>query len=217
MKTGARPVSRAVGFTLIEVVCALAILIFLFGGVYGIANGALTLSRSSNEARTQELRLSNLDAMLRAAFEDLATSTQFQLEAVEDARQLTLMCEQGSCPLTWQNKGTPADRLALRLEPDPGKRGTKRLVIEHWQTLPSGQVQSIGKLPLLGGLSEVNWRLFDAQSDQWEDNWPLQKGRPLLAELTIATDNQPGPQRMVFWIPSYAPPQAAAAANSTVP
>jgi len=44
------PTGARAGFTLIEVICALAVMMFLFGGIYGIANGAMVLCRSSNDA-----------------------------------------------------------------------------------------------------------------------------------------------------------------------
>ncbi len=214
MRTRTRSVAPSVGFTLIEVVCALAILIFLFAGIYGIANGALTLSRASNEGRTQELRLNNFDGMLRSAFEDLPPSTQFELASGEQGIQLTLISEVGRSPFTWNQQAAMADRVVLRIEADSAAKGQQRFVVEHWGTSAAGRVESIGELQLLSGLKGARWRLFDAQENRWEESWAMQKGRPLYAELSFEGRASADRQRLVFWIPSYMNQRATGGARN---
>lgn len=211
MKTG--KVLRAAGFTLLEVVCALAILIGLFGGVYGIASGALQLSRASGETLLRELQLNHLDAMLRSALEALPGSTQFELESGEAGEQLTLITEKGSAPLRWQNEAALAERVVFRLEPDPDREGRERLALEHWTTSGAGRLERIGNLRLPCDWKSARWRLFDPRADRWVESWAMQDGRPLFVELTHELAGQPGVRRSVFWLPPYATPVPVSAPN----
>ncbi|RFC45355.1 MAG: hypothetical protein DVB23_002001 [Verrucomicrobia bacterium] len=210
-------IGRSTGFTLLEVVCALAILICLFGGAYGIANGALLLSRSSNEAVLQEVQLNNLDAMLRRAFEELPVSTQFELETTDEGERLTLVTEKGSAPFQWHRNDALAERVVLRLESDSGNKGLQRLALEHWRSSGAGPLESIGSLRLLGGLTAARWRLFGGSENRWEEIWAVQTGRPLFVELTFELTGQPGERRMVFWVPSYQMQVPVPGANRPTP
>jgi hypothetical protein len=202
-----RFVARREGFTLIEVVCALALMIFLFGGLYGIANGALTLCRSSNDARTAELRLNNLDSLLRNTFEDLPRSASFELSVggSEAAGALTIYDAPGI--LGWRRDVAVGSRVALRTESDPMKQGSSRLLIEHWTDSGAGTARPLGELTILSGLPSARWRLLHPETGQWEDLWFPQQGRPLMAEFTFQLSDVSTPERMVFWIPPFIAPQ----------
>jgi hypothetical protein len=171
---------------------------FLFGGIYGIANAAMTLCRSSNEARTAELRLNNLDALLRSGFEALPRTATFELTSDGG-----LTFHEAPGVLAWSGALDVGEMAVLRIEPDPVRKGTSRLVIEHWRESKLNGRRPVGDLKILSGLQAAQWRLLNAKTDQWESLWFPQQGRPALAEFTFRLSGNAEAQRMVFSIPTY--------------
>jgi hypothetical protein len=192
---------------LIEVICALAVMMFLFGGIYGIASGALTLSRASNEARLEELRLNNLDALLRTAFENMPVNAQFELSSDGGDGQSNLTLQEAPGVLCWRSQFAVAGTVALRTEPDLRRKGALRLVIEHKRDSTLVEQPPLGDIKVLGGLKSASWRLLNPETKQWEPRWLPQQGRPLLAEFTFKMMDFSDEQRLVFWIPAYQPPR----------
>jgi hypothetical protein len=205
------------GFTLIEVVCALALMIFLFGGLYGIANGALTLCRSSNDARTAELRLNNLDALLRNTFEELPRSASFELSVAGSDAEGALTIYDAPGILSWRRDFAVGSRVALRTERDPMRKGASRLLVEHWTDSGPGTARPLGELTILSGLESAHWRLLHPETGQWEDLWFPQQGRPVMVEFTFQLSGASARERMVFWIPPFISPEPTQSAQPTAP
>jgi prepilin-type N-terminal cleavage/methylation domain-containing protein len=64
------------GFTLLEVIAALALISLIIGGVYGVADGALRLSTSMNKARMAEMRVTNFVNQWRDYLENVPPTIQ---------------------------------------------------------------------------------------------------------------------------------------------
>jgi len=188
----------AAGFTMIEVVCALALMIFLFGGIYGIANGMLTLCRSSSDARTMELRLNNLDALLRGGFEALPRGATFELTS--DGK-LTLHDAPGV--LSWAGALDVGGTVVMKIEDDPVRKGRSRLMLEHWRESKTTGRRLLGRLKILNDLESAGWRLLNLKTSEWEGLWFPAQGRPALAEFTFRMAGDSESQRMVFSIPFF--------------
>jgi prepilin-type N-terminal cleavage/methylation domain-containing protein len=60
--------NRTGGFTLLEVLAAMALITFVIGGVYGISGSAVELGRSMSEARIVDTRVTNFVAVWRDYF-----------------------------------------------------------------------------------------------------------------------------------------------------
>ena len=110
-----RTVPRSnVGFTLIEIIAAMAILMTVIGGVYGVAHGALSLGKAMSETRLHETRLMNFVSTWREYLETLPPNTRITV-GEKPSRKFgrgSLLIENGTVPFAW----TRAVKLAPAVE-----------------------------------------------------------------------------------------------------
>ena len=177
--------SRRAGFTLIEVIAAMALVMLLIGGIYGIANGALELSRANGEARLADLRLTNLVELWRRQFEKLPPGARLRTEPGDGGTWLGIDNADGL--LDWNPALAQADTVAFGLEDD-------RLVLEQWQGS-----QRLASVALLPDVEALRWEFYDPVETRWIANqWPHAGRRPQLAAVILKLGRDPGSQRHVF-------------------
>ncbi len=207
----------ASGFTLIEVICSLAIILLLFGGIYGIANASLLLCRASSDIRMSELRFNNLDAMLRSSLASVPLDSAVELAPGTGGESSQLSFNGGPGVLSWNNTQLPSVKVALRTQEDRRHPGSVEFVVEHWRAMPIGGQRSSGALRLLDHLRFARWRLLDPQTNRWESVWSPDQGRPVMAEFSFQLQNASPTYRMVFWIPPYPATQPSGDGNDAPP
>jgi hypothetical protein len=216
------PASRASGgFTLIEVIAAMGMLMLLVGGLYAIAAAAIDLSRSSQTIRLQEIKLTLFTALMRDGFDSAPRKAEFDLQPLPHGESGALTLRNAHGLFSW-NGAISGDTVAFVTEPDPDfkptggleKQKPLRLVVKHW----NAGSQTAG-LPLLSGIRSVRWRLFDPEARQWFEVWRGGDKRPLFVELQFELIGDPGPRREVFWISNFEPPaiEGGAAPNTELP
>lgn len=228
---GAMSLRHRAGFTLLEVIAGMALIMFVIGGVYGIANGAISLGTSMNVARIAETRLTNFSSVWRDYFENLPPGIRFTGGADKVARggRGSLLIEGGDIPFAW----TPAVRLAEAVEFSV-VRGENRdfdLVVRHLKKperpISPDDYKVLAQLPLLQGLKSISWGYFDATEKKWFNSWDPKKRPtpPLFMRMKFQFTEDPREHEFVFWIandlavvgdPAAAPP-AADPANMNPP
>jgi prepilin-type N-terminal cleavage/methylation domain-containing protein len=202
--TARRP---AAGFTLLEVIAALALISLVIGGVYGVADGALKLSTSMNRARIGEIRVSNFVHQWRDYLETVPPSIRLTagLEKVSRGASGNLLIEGGPVPFAW----TPAVRLADAVEfavtrGDQPKSLT--LMVRHLKRLEKptalDDYEQIVELPLLQGLKEFKTQFYDPGEKRWYSSWdPRKRDKPpLFMRLNFSFLNDPRQHEATFWI-----------------
>ena len=183
------PSRKQYGFTLIEVIAALALVMLLVGGIYSIAGGALELSRASGEARLADLRVTNLVELWRRQFENLPAQAQLRVEPGDDGPWLGI--ENSAGLLAWNSALADADTTAFGFEEG-------ELILEQW----SGS-ERLAAVTLIDDVTSCDWQFYDPGEERWIDNqWPHQNRRPQLAAVTFQLGRDPGPQRHVFRVAS---------------
>jgi len=189
--------SKQRGFTLIEVIAGLALVMLLIGGIYSIAGGALELSRASGEARLADLRVSNLVELWRRQFENLPAQAQLRVEAGDDGPWLGI--EKSAGLLAWNSALADSDTTAFGIEDG-------QLVLEQWNG-----PERLAVVTLLNDVEAFDWQFYDAAEERWIDNqWPHTHRRPQLAAAIFQLSRDPGPQRHVFRVASVSPLALAA-------
>lgn len=195
------------GFTLIEIVAAMAILMTVIGGVYGIANGAISLGKTMSESRIQEARLMNFVATWREYLETLPPNTRITV-GEKPSRKFgrgSLLFENGTVPFAWTREVrlAPAVEFKLLKSRDQG-RGSD-LIIRHLRkperaTSPD-DYEVMAEMPLMQGLREFTWTFYDAEKKKWVTLWEDKPAPPLFMRLNLAFMNEPREKRYeyVFW------------------
>lgn len=197
--------ARPGGFTLLEVLAAMALITFVIGGVYGISGSAVELGRSMSEARIVDTRVTNFVAVWRDYFENLPPDIRFSagLEKVTRGGSGALLIEGGPMPFAWHAQLRQAEAVEFRVE--PGESGLS-LVVRHLQK-PERPVRPedyevIAELPLLEGLKSMTWQFYEATDDQWFANWDPKKRPepPLFVRVRFQLGEDPRRHEHVFWV-----------------
>jgi len=176
-----QPVPRSAGFSLIEMLVALAI--FALVGVAGLTL-LDTVLRSNRVTDGRLDAISALDRGLMVVTRDLTTSVPGTL--VLDASGLS-----------FERAGE--DRLSLTLIRD--KTGAML------RQITGGDLPDMVEQTLFGGIEAADWQILDAQK-QWHNTWPPASGpaRALAAELTLTVEAS-GILRRLVELPLLAPTQ----------
>lgn len=207
----------AAGFTLLEVIAAMALIMFLVGGVYGIADGTLRLSAAMSHARILEARLTSFTNQWRACLENLPPDAK--LSSGEKSGAPCLLIENCGTPFAWSRAALAAAAVEFALM-DSGPAGAS-LVIRHLKRPERATTGEdyvvIAELPLLEGLGAASWEFYDASADQWVAEWRDESRRPLFLKMKWTMMGGPASHEALFWIadgqPAPAVPPAAAPAT----
>ncbi len=171
--------SRQHGFTLLEVLVAIAI--FAFVGVMALSG----YTQLQKQTEYQQLRLERIREVQRAVQTLAQDFTQLEPRAIReplgDQRVPALVAGEGieyKVEFTragWSNTaGLPRptlQRVAYRLDQD----GLWR---DHWRVLDRTQASEPVRTRLLTGVRAVSFR-FLSPSQEWVDLWPQPGGNPL--------------------------------------
>lgn len=191
------------GFTLFEVVLALAILMMISGAVFGISAAALEAAKTTRE---EQLASRRLEGFLR-----ITRDTLLGLDA-KGSVSLRIDTQSGSAPIpelvferTAGAFGVPS--LAggsLVLAALPQADGARTFSLRRIPREDGRPVrQEIPWTPLLAGVEQVKWSFFS--QGQWLDEWQQGQGRPEMVRLTFRYAGLPGyPIESIFWLPPLA-------------
>lgn len=213
---------RNSGFTLLEVVLAVAITGLVMAGVYAVARAAVSMSDEIVESQEQAMTTQSFVDLLRRNFEQMPGNGQVQLVVTDAGPGGATLTDVvlGEYPLafSWAGVEAGAQTVILRTERDP--RGALQarvlyLTEEQAQDYENNQLREemVASIVLLDGIRYMQWHFWDDRMEEWTDSWLRQKygtRRPSLVNLYLQFfDGGPG-QNIVFWIPTVAPPETFA-------
>lgn len=204
MKTPAR--NRVMGgFTLFEIMLAVAIFILLAGGIYATVNAAVRATATLTEENVQAQRLNAFVSLLRGTFHNLPATAQFsggvRSEGGDGFAEIVLRDAPGV--FAWGMGGPSAGLAVLSARPRLGGGRDIGLLL-----LPGNleemelrlALEQGAWLRLLPDLRSVQWRFFDEQQQEWVEEWSGGR-RPTLVELNLQLLGEEIPRKFVFWVP----------------
>lgn len=205
------------GFTLLEVIAALALISLIIGGVYGVADGALRLSTSMNKARMAEMRVTNFVNQWRDYLENVPPTIQLSsgLEKVSRGAAGTLLIEGGQVPFAWTSSVRLADAVEFATVKAEDRKSLM-LVVRHLKLLEKptalDNYETLAELPLLRGLKEFKTQFYDPIEKRWYSSWNPKKQPkpPLFMRLHFAFKDDPREHEFTFWIANDLQPLQAA-------
>jgi hypothetical protein len=194
-------------FTLIEVIVAMAIMMTVIGGVYGIANGALQLGKVMSDARIHDTRITNFVTAWREYLETLPPQTTISVaqKAQRKFGRGSLLFENGPAPFAWSRTVKLCPAVEFKLVPAKDSAHSTTLWVRHLdkpkRATSADDYEVIAELPLLEGLREFTWEFYNAEKKKWVTLWEDQPGPPLFLRLKFSFVTEPRNKayEYVFW------------------
>ena len=193
------------GFTLFEMVVVLAIFVLLAGGIYATVNAAVRATATLTEENLQIQRLNAFVSLVRRTFHNLPANARFaggvRAEGGDGFPEITLRDAPGV--FAWGMGGPSAGTALLTARPRLGGGRELSLMLlpgslgemERREALERG-----AWLRLLPDLREVKWRFYNAEQQEWLEEW-LEGERPPLVELNLQLLGEEVPRQFIFWLP----------------
>jgi prepilin-type N-terminal cleavage/methylation domain-containing protein len=196
------------GFTLIEIIAAMAIMMTVIGGVYGVANGALSLGKTMSETRIHETRLMNFVSTWREYLETLPPNTRITV-GEKPSRKFgrgSLLIENGTVPFAWTRDVKLCPAVEFKLVRSTQRKDASDLLVRHLRKPERAnsldEYEVLAELPLLEGLREFTWEFYEVEKKRWVTLWEDRSGPPLFMRLRFSFAHEPRETRYeyAFWI-----------------
>lgn len=225
--SSSRARQRSRGFTLIEMMMALVIMILLFTAVCEITGGVLRSSATLLDNQNHRDLVVALNAYLKRRLGEMSAQASLLSYRRGDGEGLLqngiiMGIAQGSDgPATAIDaKVQPNGYYTLRLvtlNPDDGPPQEPRVTaFSRLLTLVTQDDPSLPWVTLIHDVQKPAWKFQEYNVVKWEDQWP-NPSRPNLVEFTLQIAGDLRPVTMDFWVPTLVPaslsvPQSAAPA-----
>ena len=200
-RKGGRP-----GFTLIEVMLALGILVILVGGLAGITAASVRLGRGILEAQQDDSVRDGFERIIRENLSSIPQDSPFllQKEGFGGSQSVIFSKASGLFPVS----GLPLVMDSVSLETRRGRDGFLTLWLVYYagdlaQAIQDNSVEKemLVQIPFKDGLEMLQWRVYDPTTDEWTDVWEEAGRRPHYLEMNYRFAGDPVDHRMVFWLP----------------
>jgi prepilin-type N-terminal cleavage/methylation domain-containing protein len=197
---------RPGGFTLIEVMLALGILVILVGGLAGITAASVRLGRNILEAQQDDSVRDGFERIIRENLSSIPQDSPFLLreEGTGGGQTVIFSKASGLFPVS----GLPLVMDSVSMETRRGRDGLLTLWLVYYagdlaQAIQDNAVDNemLVQIPFKDGLEMLVWRVYDPTTDQWTEVWEESGWRPHYLEMNYRFAGDPVDHRMVFWLP----------------
>lgn len=217
--TARPPISRKKGFTLLELVIAIALLGMLVGMVMSTANSSLLLGNNVVKTQNEEMLHQAFIDLLGNRFGTLPGNTRFDVKVEDGGKQYISTLTLQNVPLGFTWGGGERIAKAVTLATVRRRSGFLDIVLSYYENeiledseATASSASALAKEPfaqvtLLGDVRYFEWRFLDGSSMEWRYDWDLQGRLPLQIELVFAFGAQGQEIRQIFWLPPKANPE----------
>ena len=183
----------------------MALICFVVGGVYGVANGALAVGKAMSDRRLHETRISNFVSAWREYLETLPPETRITV-GEKPSRKFgkgSLLFENGTVPFAWTRAVKLCPAVEFKMVRSSTTPRSSDLMVIHLMkperaTSPD-EYEPLAKMPLLEGLSEFTWQFYDTEKKKWVVLWEDKPHPPLFMKLRFGFVNDPRTYEYTFW------------------
>jgi prepilin-type N-terminal cleavage/methylation domain-containing protein len=182
------PVDRRRGFTLLEIIIAVAILATMAMSIYRFVQSNLVAIRLSSDAIASDARYDGLREVLLAQWQSLAPGTGALLgdayKLSDRSRdEIRWVCGAGPGLMTRYAPGDFVVSLRLQSEKDSDRLDLGLLRKPRNDTVLTDVHESW--VPLIDNVSGLQVRYFDSRLNVWVDRWTDAKTLPRLVKVTV--------------------------------
>jgi prepilin-type N-terminal cleavage/methylation domain-containing protein len=211
---------KSTGFTLLELVIAIALLGILVGMVMSTANSSLKLGNNIVETQNEEMLHQAFIEFLDHRFGSLPGNTRFDVKVEDSGKQYlsTLTLQKVPLGFTWGGQ----ERIAKAVQLSTVRRRSGFLdivlsyyeneILENSDAPPAGTSSAQVKTPfaeitLLEDVRYFEWKFLDGTTMEWRYDWDVQGRLPLQIELVFAFGAEGQEIRQIFWMPTKQNPE----------
>jgi prepilin-type N-terminal cleavage/methylation domain-containing protein len=197
------PVNRQRGFTLLEIIMAVAILATMALAIYRFVQSNLVAIRLSSEALAADARYDGLRDVLAAQWQSLPSGKvgalagdAFKLNDRE-RDEIRWTCSAGPGLMTRYAAGDFV--VALRLQPE--KKDRDRLDLGFLRKPKDDSALTNANeswVPLIENVRSLQVRYFDARLNGWVEQWPPTSTLPQLVKLIVQRGDVATPWEVII-------------------
>ncbi|MBP7949869.1 MAG: prepilin-type N-terminal cleavage/methylation domain-containing protein [Verrucomicrobiales bacterium] len=211
------------GYTLIEVMLAIALLALLVGGVFAVQRGALIVSREVTEQQEISMRQNAFVELIRRNLEQVPGNARLNLllpRGGDGGSELYLK----DYPLAFSWSGVSAGSKSVILRIERNRVGNFTAVVlyldqDRTEDFENGRLDEtatdrntglpvVRRLELMDGIRSLIWSFYDDTAQDWAFDWPLENTRrPSLIRMEMELADGSEPLRLIFWVPVMVNPQ----------
>jgi prepilin-type N-terminal cleavage/methylation domain-containing protein len=183
------------GFTLLEIMLAVAILGMMAMTIYRFVATNLTVLRVSTEDNMSEARYAGLISLITAQLQDLpsgvgALSGEPFKFGDRPRDEMTWICGSGPGLLTRYGPGEYL--VTMRLKPVSDKTDRMEIGLRRApRTTAEGSDEGVTWVSLLDDVRSLQIRYFDVRLNAWVERWPDPSTLPKLVRLLIGRADRP--------------------------
>jgi prepilin-type N-terminal cleavage/methylation domain-containing protein len=196
------PVNRRRGFTLLEIIMAVAILATMALAIYRFVQSNLVAIRLSSETLASEARYDGLREVLAAQWQSLPTGKgallgdAFKLSDRE-RDEIRWTCSAGPGLMTRYAAGDFVVALRLRSE----KKDSDRLDLGFLRKPKDDSALTNANeswVPLIENVRSLQVRYFDARSNGWVERWNDTQALPRLVKVIVGRPDAAAPWEAII-------------------
>jgi|GEM_PF-505763 len=191
------------GFTLLEVILAMAIMVLLAGAIYSISSAAIESTKETIVEQFTMRRIAGFLQITRNAFLNLPANGAIFLsnDSNNSIPDLNFENATGLFGIASLGGGT------LTLSAQPSSDGTRTFSILRIPKNIQGNdlthfYENASWVKLLPKVQKPHWSFF--YNGDWVDEWPRGSGRPQLVRLEMEVAGLQEPLETIFYVPAIA-------------
>lgn len=189
---------RKSGFTLMEVVLAVALTGLIIGMIVGVARTSLALGSRIVETQQEEMKKQALVDFLKMSFASLPGNAQMDLKVEDTGQQCLSELTLQNVPMSFTWGGQDRIAKAVQLVTVKRKRtGMVDLVMRYYemeilenpaapQAVKPDEIKPFAEIVLTDQLAYFEWRVLDSRTMEWSNDWVNMGRLPLQMELRMA-------------------------------
>jgi prepilin-type N-terminal cleavage/methylation domain-containing protein len=208
------------GFTLLEVMTALFLLVMIVGMVLGIARTSLGLSKSIVERQNAEMEQLAFMDLISQRLSSLPGNARMELTTEDTGSHYLSDLTLQNVPMSFTWGGQERIAKAVQISTVKRRSGFLDIVLRYYENeilensatnvVTNGikeDEKPFAEIVLMSDVAYFEWRALNSTTLEWQNEWEDASSMPLQMELVMAVGVKGDEIRHVFWLPPKLNPE----------